>query len=287
MSARVANRQTPILIIGETGTGKNLLARAIHQNSPARDGSFTKITCGLLRSESAKVTLLPAAFHTPTTLYLEEVTELPLPLQMELAELMSESESGGTRDAVRSAARVIASTSVHGNLITEAKLRPDLYYRLSVVPFHLPPLRERKEDLPALVAFFADRLAKRHNLPFTSLPRDLHERFAHYHWPGNIRELENVVERMLLLATNFEFSEENDAVKSVTSCERPIRSFPQGLPETGLNLGEIERDLLVAALAKFEGNQTKTARYLKISRRTLIYRMGKYKLRQYDAPEHN
>jgi two-component system NtrC family response regulator len=172
---------------------------------------------------------------------------------------------------------------MRGNLVSETKLRPDLYYRLSVVPVHLPPLRERKEDLPELVDFLADRLAKRHNIPAAPIPPAVHERFAHYHWPGNVRELENVVERMLLLAVDFEFSEQDVATELLATRERSISSYSEGLPENGVSLAQIERDLLMAALAKFAGNQTKAARYLNISRRTLIYRMGKYKLRTADS----
>lgn len=287
MSARIATRQTPVLIIGESGTGKNLLARAIHQNSSARDGSFTKIACGLLGSTSTQSSLYPAASHAAITLYLEDVTELPPHLQVELTELMGHAESSGSGDAAQTAIRVIASTSLQGNLVTSAKLRPDLYYRLSVVPLHVPPLRERKEDLPALVDFFAGRLARRHNLTAISIPKEVGERFAHYHWPGNVRELENVVERMLLLAADFEFSEDDEDPNSVTNGDTAVGSFAQGLPENGLSLGEMERNLLIAALAKFGGNQTKAARYLNISRRTLIYRMGKYKLRGDGGPEHD
>ena len=286
MSARVANRQTPILIIGETGTGKDLLARAIHENSRARDGSFTKVNCGLLRAESANLkiqSLRPGAF---STLYLDEVTELPAQVQVELTQFLHESENGEAGGSARTAVRVIASASLYGNLVTEAKLRPDLYYRLSVVPLHVPPLRERKEDLPELVAFLAERLAKRHSVAISPIPASIHEQFAHYHWPGNVRELENVIERMLLLPADFEFSEQGVATDLLQTREKSIRSLHQGLPEDGLSLVQIERDLLVAALAKFGGNQTKAAHYLNISRRTLIYRMGKYKLRATDAPEH-
>jgi DNA-binding NtrC family response regulator len=285
-SVRVANRQTPILIIGETGTGKESLARAIHENSSMRNGPFVKIACSLLRSDSSKLTFLSEPVETARTLYLEDITELPPHLQVELTQLLHEAESAGTGDPVRSPVRVIASTILHGNLAAEAKLRPELYYRISVVPLQLPPLRERKEDLPELAEFFADRLARRYQLTNESIPAAVHKRLSQYHWPGNIRELENAVERMMLLAADFDFSEQNDvAIGMVAQQDNSSKPFSQGLPERGLNLAQIERDLLVAALAKFGGNQTKAARYLNISRRTLIYRMGKYKLRFSDSNE--
>ena len=290
MSVRVANRQTPILIIGETGTGKELLTRAIHENSAARNGSFTKINCGLLRSGSAKLSFQDPQPAGPATLYLDEITELPPDLQVELTHLLRQSESDGTdrtEDRDRMAVRVIASTSMQGNLVSQAKLRPDLYYRLSIVPLHLPPLRERKSDLVELVDFLLHRLAKRHNIPPTPIPPAVHERLARYDWPGNVRELENVIERMLLLAADFEFPEQDVTTDLVQSRDRVLRPTSQELPENGLSLAGLERDLLVAALAKFSGNQTKAARYLNISRRTLIYRMGKYKLRALNGVEHD
>ncbi|MFL6417272.1 MAG: sigma 54-interacting transcriptional regulator [Bryobacteraceae bacterium] len=281
ISARVANRPTPILIVGETGTGKDLLARAIHENSGTRDGAFTKINCGLLGADSISLTLSSLQAMAPGTLYLDDVASLPPHCQLELMQLFQEGEASRTGDPDRASARVIASTSSTGNLAQNAKLRPDLYYRLSVVPIHLPPLRERKEDLPELVRFFVDRIATRHKVSPTPVSPALHERLAHYGWPGNIRELENAVERMLLLAAGFVFSE--DSVPTSGDEGGPsMQSLSHGLPENGVSLAQVERELLVAALRKFAGNQTKAARYLNISRRTLIYRMGKHNLRRTD-----
>lgn len=278
-SARVATRQTPVLIIGESGTGKDLLARAIHENSAARTGRLTKITCGLMGADSSRLSFLSSRSDPPGTVYLDEIAELPLHFQIALERLLHEAADGETDRSSQPANRVISSTSITGDLSKEARLRPALYYRLAVVPIHLPPLRERKEDLPELAHFFADRLAKRHNLTPTPIPDRVHQRLAQYHWPGNIRELENVVARMVLLAADFGFSGQ-DFTNEVSVRAGGVRTqFSQGLPENGLSLSQIERDLLGAALAKFGGNQTKAARYLNISRRTLIYRMGKYNLR--------
>ena len=277
--ARVATRQTPVLIIGESGTGKDLLARAIHENSAARDGRLTKITCGLLGSDHSRLSFLSSRSESPGTVYLDEIAELPLHVQTELEHLLHEAADGETDRCSQAPVRIISSTSITGELSKEARLRPALYYRLAVVPIQIPPLRERKEDLPELAQFFADRLAKRHNLTPTPIADRVLQRFAQHHWPGNIRELENVVERMVLLAADFDFSG-HDPTNEVIDRAGEIRTqFSHGLPENGLSLSQIERDLLGAALAKFGGNQTKAARYLNISRRTLIYRMGKYNLR--------
>jgi len=154
-----------------------------------------------------------------------------------------------------------------------------------VVPIQLPALRDRKEDLPELVEFFVDRITKRHQVSFPAISAELYERWSQYHWPGNVRELENAVERMLLLADDFDFEQEKSPSSRGDGAESLIGSLSRGLPESGLSLARIERDLLVAALTKFGGNQTKAAKYLNISRRTLIYRMGKYKLRSAENPE--
>jgi len=277
-SARVASRRTPILITGESGTGKDLLARAIHENSAARNGAFVKITCGLLGSDSVRRSFLSSGSDAPSTVYLDEVTELPVHLQMELEHLLHEVEDGDTQHFLQAPLRVISSTSSTVDLAKEARLRPALYYRLAVVPIYIPPLRERKEDLPELAQFLADRLAKRYNLTPTAIPDRVHQRFARYHWPGNIRELENVIKRMILFAAEFELGEQELTTNG--RHDTPEAASSRDLPENGLCLSQVERDLLGAALAKFGGNQTKAARYLNISRRTLIYRMGKYKLRR-------
>jgi DNA-binding NtrC family response regulator len=277
MALRVANRQTPILLIGDTGTGKDLLARAIHENSHARDRDFRKISCGLLKHDAREQSL---ALHSTTgTLYLDDVAELPPHLQLELLQLFQDSETRATAGSALPSLRVIASTSTHGNLTRNGNIRPDLYYRLSVVPVQLPSLRDRREDLPELIQYFMGRIAKRHDVPPMPLATSVYERWTQYGWPGNIRELENAVERLLLVAADVEFEEERTPQPRQDQTVTFIQSLSQGLPESGLSLSQLERDLLVAALTKFGGNQTKAARYLNISRRTLIYRMGKYKLR--------
>jgi two-component system NtrC family response regulator len=279
ISARVASRRTPILIVGESGTGKDLLARAIHENSGARTGPLVKFTCGLLRPDAVQLMFSSVRSDAPGTLYLDDVTELSPDLQADLAQLLHEAENAEMGSSSEPRVRIISSTSRTGNLVKEGRLRPDLYYYLSVIPLHLPPLRERKEDLAELARYFADRLAKRHNLPATPISATVYDRFADYDWPGNIRELENVVERMMLFAADFEFSGQGLATEASRATGQTGSQFLGGLPESGVSLAQIERDLLVAALAKFGGNQTKAARYLNISRRTLIYRMGKFNLR--------
>jgi two-component system NtrC family response regulator len=179
--------------------------------------------------------------------------------------------------------RVIAAT--HRNLsamIEDGTFREDLYYRLAVVPLELPPLRERRDDVPELVRHLFDKLKQRHGMASLGLSPSIVSALSRYGWPGNVRQLENVIERMVVLAVGDE----------ITLADLPdeIRSVPPGqdpllleLPEEGISLEAVERELLLRALEKFKGNQTHAARYLDISRRTLIYRMEKYGIGKEDG----
>lgn len=279
IAARVAKRETPIFIIGETGTGKDLLARAIHESSGYPEGVFRKINCASAQSQSGDFDFQGLQKLRTGTLYLDCVSELPLNLQLRLLQLIQDSPESQHADGTPPALRIIASTPISlSQLLSEGKLRPDLYYRLSVLPLTLPPLRERKEDLPELVRFLLERLEKRHRIEGAKIASALQSRFARYHWPGNIRELENVLERMLLLSASCQFSEEDLPLELFQT--EPSHALHGQLPSEGISLVQLERDLLLAALNRFGGNQSKAARYLNISRRTLIYRMEKHKLRE-------
>jgi two-component system NtrC family response regulator len=176
--------------------------------------------------------------------------------------------------------RVIAATNRNLQaMIEDGAFREDLYYRLAVVPLELPPLRERKEDLPELVQHLFRKLKERHGMTRLRMAPSLISRFCSHRWPGNIRELENVIERMIVLSSGDELTEADlpDELRNVT----PVpQAFLLDLPEEGISLEGIERELLLRALDKFHGNQTQAARYLDISRRTLIYRMEKHGLRR-------
>jgi DNA-binding NtrC family response regulator len=181
--------------------------------------------------------------------------------------------------------RILAAT--HRNLqslIEDGSFREDLFYRLAVIPLELPPLRERPEDIPELVEALFLKAKQKNNLPDLKLPPNLVPYFCQYRWPGNIRELENVIERLTVLAPNDEIS--IDDLPDFLRAERPgHEAIRFELPPQGISLEAVERELILKALERFDWNQTRAAAFLDISRRTLIYRMEKYGFHK-DAKAH-
>jgi two-component system NtrC family response regulator len=294
MASRVARRDSTVLIAGDTGTGKELLARAIHQNSARKDQAFVTINCGaipkdLLESElfghtkgSFTGAMAPKRGKVEAadggTLFLDEVGELPLELQVKLLRLIQngEIEKVGATGTTNVNVRTIAAT--HRNLqalIDDGAFREDLYYRLAVIPLTLPPLRERIDDIPELVQYLFLKAKQKHNLPQLRLPSSLLPHFSGYGWPGNVRELENVIERLVVLAVGDEISLA-DLPDFLQRDRSHADAIELNLPPGGISLERVERDLIVRSLEKFNWNQTQAARYLDISRRTLIYRMEKF-----------
>ncbi len=300
MAARVAQHDTTVLINGETGTGKELLARAIHQNSRRRNQPFVTINCGAIPKDLIEAELFGftrGAFTGATankpgkvemadtgTLFLDEIGELPLDAQVKLLRLIQngEIERVGASSSKVINVRIVAAT--HRNLsamVEDGAFREDLFYRLAVVPLFLPPLRERREDIPEIVEFLFRKAKERHGMANLRVAPSLVARFSAYRWPGNIRELENVIERMLVLSNGETLTEEDLPAELRASAPSPTpSSFLLDLPEEGISLEAVERELLLRALERFNGNQTQAARYLDISRRTFIYRMEKHGLRQ-------
>lgn len=294
MASRVSRRDSTVLIAGDTGTGKELLARAIHQNSARKGQAFVTINCGaipkdLLESElfghtkgSFTGAVSPKRGKVETadggTLFLDEVGELPLELQVKLLRLIQngEIEKVGATGTTNVNVRIIAAT--HRNLqalIDDGAFREDLYYRLAVIPLTLPPLRERIGDIPELVQYLFSKAKQKHNLQQLRLPSSLLPHFSGYGWPGNIRELENVIERLVVLAVGDEISLA-DLPDFLQRQRSHADAIELNLPPGGISLDRVERDLIVRGLEKFNWNQTQAARYLDISRRTLIYRMEKF-----------
>lgn len=297
-ASRVAQRDTTVLIQGETGTGKELLARAIHHNSPRKSQPFVTINCGSIPKELVEAELFGytrGAFtgaHTSRsgkieladggTLFLDEVGELPLDAQVKLLRVLQQGEIAkiGATDTIKVDVRVVAAT--HRNLqamIEDGTFREDLYYRLAVVPLLLPPLRERRDDIPELVKHLFDKAKERHGIIDVELSSAVVQHLTRYRWPGNVRELENVLERMLVLSSS-NFVTENDLPEEIRRVPPDGSSFWIELPEEGVSLEAVERELILRALEYAKGNQTRAAKYLDISRRTLIYRMEKYGLAQ-------
>jgi len=295
-AARAARTDATVLIRGETGTGKELLAKGIHFNSRRKDRPFVTINCAaipkeLLESElfgHVKGAFTGAFSHKKGkielaeggTVFFDEIGDLPLELQVKLLRLIQEREIEkiGEGRPVKVDVRIIAAT--HRNLqamIEDGAFREDLYYRLNVIPLEIPPLRERKEDIPELVEHFFRRACNKHNRPELRFPENLLSYFTNYRWPGNVRELENTIERLVVLARGPEITVE-DLPSQLRYQDSERDSLHLELPPQGISLEAVERELILRALEKFNWNQTRAARYLDISRKTLIYRMEKYGL---------
>ncbi len=303
IAAQVAQRDSTVLITGESGTGKELLAKAIHLNSPRRGEPFVVVNCGaipenLIESElfghikgsftgaiANKVGKFEAA--NGGSVFLDEVSELSPGLQVRLLRVIQEREVDkiGEPRPFKVDVRIIAATNRQlATMIEDRSFRGDLYYRLRVVAIHIPPLRERREDIPLLLHHFLWKSSNRYGLPPRHLqPRAL-EMLASYNWPGNVRELENVIESAVVLSKTEEITIEN-LPESIRRQESRIAKIYLDIPEDGVSLEEVEKELLLKALNKAQGNQSKAARYLKITRKTLIYRLEKYGLISPDRAE--
>lgn len=302
---RAAQSDATVLIQGETGTGKELLAKAIHANSGRRDKPFVTINCGaipreLLQSElfgHVKGSFTGAIDHKKGrveladrgTLFLDEIGDLPIELQVKILRLIQESEIEkiGSNTPLKVDVRIIAAT--HRNLLTmveEGTFREDLYYRLNVIPLKLPPLRERPEDISELVQHFFVAARKKHGRPELLLPDALLPYFQAYRWPGNVRELENVIERLVVLCAGPKVSLQD--LPEPLRTQRPALDILQlNLPPEGISLESIERELIIKALERSQWNQTRAARYLDLSRKTLIYRMEKYGIKERQSGNHD
>jgi two-component system NtrC family response regulator len=300
-AVRAAQSDATVLIRGETGTGKELLARGIHYNSRRNDKPFITINCGAIPKELLESELFGHVRGSFTgavankrgkiemadqgSLFLDEIGEMPLDLQVKLLRLLQEREieKVGAPTPTKVDVRIIAAT--HRNLqamVEDGSFREDLYYRLAVIPVELPPLRERQDDIPELVQTFFDRSKQRHGRPDLKLSPALLPYFSAHRWPGNVRELENLVERIVVLARGDEVCLED--LPEHLRRERPaLDAINLELPPHGISLEAVERELILRALEKCNWNQTKAAQYLDISRKVLIYRMEKFGLHKETA----
>lgn len=291
---KVAVTDALVLIGGESGTGKEIIAKAIHQNSRRRNNPFIIINCGaipegLLESElfghrkgsftgaiSDSRGVMEAA--DGGTVFLDEVGELPLSLQVKLLRVLEEGEffRVGESTTRRVNVRFLAATNRSLSKMVEAgEFRADLYFRLNVVPLTLPPLRHRREDIPLLTGVFLAELSKKYGRQGLTVEKEVFHYLATYPWPGNIRELKNTIERVVVLAESDTIRVEDlpeQLVQSVVTTGRVMVH----LPDEGIDLEAVEREILLQALEKNHGNQTRTATYLNITRSALIYRMQKY-----------
>lgn len=296
IASRVARHDSTVLLTGESGTGKEVLAKAIHQNSLRKDKPFIAVNCGALPEGLAESELFgcrKGAFTGAVsdrigkfeaanegTIFLDEIGELPLSMQVKLLRVIQEREIDkvGNPRPIPVNVRIIAATNRNlKNLVEDGEFREDLYYRLSVVTIQIAPLRDRQEDIPVLMEHFLSKVRARYNLPSLTISERAMDRILQYKWPGNVRELENVVEGVAVLAKS-NVIEDDELPPEIRGGEERITSIGLRLPDDGISLEDIERDLLLYALEKFAWNQTRAAKYLNISRKTLIYRMEKYNL---------
>jgi len=304
----VAPAATTVLILGETGTGKELIARAIHNLSPRRERTFVKINCaaipaGLLESElfghergaftgalAQKIGRFELADRG--TIFLDEVGDIPLELQPKLLRVLQEQEFErlGSNRPQRVDVRVVAATNGDlSRLVAERAFRSELYYRLNVFPIHIPPLRERREDIPLLVRYFVQKISRRLNKTVEYVPADAMDALANYSWPGNVRELENLIERAVLLSPGKELRVPISELKSATLTTTGADLFspastPSPTPVSPLStLAEADRQHILRALRQTEwriAGPKGAAALLGMKRTTLQARMRKLGIRR-------
>jgi DNA-binding NtrC family response regulator len=283
---RVAGTRATVLLAGESGVGKGVIARAIHQHSPRKDRPFVKIDCAsipenLMESElfgyekgaftganTSKAGKFEAA--DTGTAFLDEIGEVPPAIQVKLLRVLQdrEFERLGSNKVMHADVRVVAATNVDLRTALEnGTFREDLYYRLNVVPINIPPLRERKEDIPYLVEHFAKKFNG-------EISEGALERLISYHWPGNVRELENVIERSVLLAKGPRVEADDIRIDTMGGRARPTTtSTDQFLPE-GMTLDAYEQSIIREALKRADGNKSQAARLLGLTRNALRYRLA-------------
>jgi DNA-binding NtrC family response regulator len=281
---RVAPTRATVLLAGESGVGKDMIGRAIHEHSPRKDRPYVKINCtaipeNLMESElfgyekgafTGANTSKPGKFEQADggTVFLDEIGDVPPAIQVKLLRVLQEREFErlGSNKTMKTDVRVIAATNVDLRAALEnGTFREDLYYRLNVVPLNIPSLRERKEDIPFLVAHFAKKFNG-------EISDGAMERLMNHYWPGNVRELENVVERSILLASGPRVEAED--VRIDTSERAPRAGSADNFLPEGMTLEQYEQHLIREALKRADGNKSQAARLLGLTRNALRYRLA-------------
>ena len=287
---RVAPTRATVLLAGESGVGKDLIARAIHFHSPRRDRPLVKINCtaipeNLMESElfgyekgafTGAQTSKPGKFEQADTgtVFLDEIGDVPAAIQVKLLRILQEREFErlGSNVTRHIDVRVIAATNSDLRAALEqGTFREDLYYRLNVVPLNIPPLRERRADIPFLANHFIRKLAPDAGCQVDSITDAAMEKLLAYHWPGNVRELENVIERSLVMATGNQL-DVGDIKLEAAPRPRAANGGAHLLPE-GLTLDQYEQELIREALKRADGNKSQAARMLGLTRNALRYRL--------------
>ena len=288
---RVAPTRATVLLAGESGVGKDMIARAIHHHSPRASRPFVKINCtalpeNLMESElfgyekgafTGANTSKPGKFEQADTgtVFLDEIGDVPPSIQVKLLRVLQEREFErlGSNKTKHIDVRVLAATNVDLRAALEqGAFREDLYYRLNVMPINVPPLRERKEDIPFLAQHFVKKLSKDLGSTAHAISDGAVDRLLQYHWPGNVRELENVIERSLVMSTHEVL--QPDEIRLDTQLRaRPQAEMDKFLPE-GMTLDEYEQSIIREALKRANGNKSQAARLLGLTRNALRYRLS-------------
>jgi two-component system response regulator AtoC len=295
----VAVTNSTILITGETGTGKEVVARAIHHNSPRRMNRFVALNCSAIPETLLEAELfghVRGAFTGAVgnrqgrleqahkgTFFLDEVGTMSAALQMKLLRVLQEREIERVGDShtIKVDVRVIAATNSDlGRLVTDGRFREDLFYRLNVIPVQLPPLRERKDDIPLLVTHFLEKFAKEGSGAGSSkhtVSQDAMRRLMAYQWPGNVRQLENAVERAVAFTAGRSQIDVADLPIEIQQAQELALSSAVTLPEDGVDLDAfiagIERDLIQRSLERTGGNKGAAAKLLNLKRTTLVEKL--------------
>jgi DNA-binding NtrC family response regulator len=287
-----------VLITGESGTGKDLIAKAVHERGPRKDKPFLKVDCAsksedmiereLFGQEGAGVDK-PGLFELADsgTVFLDEIASLSASMQQKVLKVLETrryKRVGGQADMTLEAAIIAATTKNLRDEVRNGAFREDLFFRLNVVPVEIPPLKKRNEDLEPLAAQLLEQAARELGKPAPKLADDARQALARYPWPGNVRELKNVLERVVMLKSNDGPVHAQDLPAEIRIATMTgegavaTEGCPFELPAGGVDLEAVERGLLAQALHRTNGNQSAAARLLGISRYALRYRMEKFKL---------
>ncbi len=300
LATKVAQHPSTVLITGESGTGKELIARLIHAASPRAGRPFVPINCGAIPENLLESELFGHAKGAFTgahadraglfeeadggTLFLDEIGELPSQLQVKLLRALQEGEIRrvGDSSARRVDVRIIAATARDlEQEVREGNFRSDLYYRINVVRIHLPPLRQRSEDIPPLIRYFREHFSKQLGIKVSGFEPSAMKLLLGHPWYGNVRQLENVIERAMVLAEGPTIKPEDlpDFVRHPQAAvEGPLETLPVDELSIKKQTAELERRLIGRALQITDGNRTKAAELLDLSYRALLYKIRDYGL---------
>ncbi len=298
LAGRAAPSKATVLITGESGTGKELIARAIHFASPRKDQPFVAVNCAALAENLLESELFgheKGAFTGADrqrkgrfelahrgTLFIDEVGEIPLATQVKLLRVLQEQtfERVGGSEMIKVDVRIVAATNRHlEELIEEGRFREDLYYRLNVVRINVPPLRKRKSDIPLLVDYFLKKYAAENNKKMTGISKEAMDLLMKYNYPGNVRELENIIEQSVVLSRSEIITVRDLPMTVIGGHSESKKTDPFGEGTFIERVEAFERALIEQALEQAQGVQTQAARILGITERHLRYKLQKYRMK--------